>query len=225
MCALAVYPGCPLSGARSLRTSCAIMCARAQLLLIGGSVALSHAAHVPRLHPLPRCGVWRRRCHRLVLTEADEHEADDRSTVAPADDPAGAPFGALPGAEAVYDFIVNPRVEVVLAVPVLYCCVLFALSTLTCSPELFAVSSLTCSVCGAVLGTPDDSVAHTRARAAGQPEYDYLIRTAEKSISVFFAVEYFVRWYSVSLRPGYLVKPSSLIDLIYFLNLKTIPTL
>lgn len=43
--------------------------------------------------------------------------------------------------------------------------------------------------------------------------------TFEVAISVFFAIEYAVRWYSNSLRLNWVLKPSSLIDLASFLPL------
>lgn len=57
------------------------------------------------------------------------------------------------------------------------------------------------------------------------PELEALLAYTERGISVFFAAEYAARWYSVSLRPGYLTRPSSLIDLISFLRRSSLKVL
>lgn len=47
-----------------------------------------------------------------------------------------------------------------------------------------------------------------------QDDVFFLLRCVEDVTSVYFSVEYLLRWYSRSLRPAYLIKPLMLVDLL-----------
>ena len=105
---------------------------------------------------------------------------------------AWLPFGELPGTRAVYRFLATPQFELAVCAVVIMSVTVFALETLP-MPSLDAdMPGLT------------DMLAE-----AG--------RDFEDATTVAFAVEYFARWWSRSLRPSYLLKPLMLIDLASFL--------
>ena len=108
--------------------------------------------------------------------------------------PANAwlPFGELPGTGAIYRFLATPQFELAVCAVVILSVTVFALETLP-MPNLDADMP----------GLPD------MLAAAG--------RDFEDVTTVAFAIEYFARWWSRSLRPSYLLKPLMLIDLASFL--------
>ena len=100
-------------------------CALVQaLVLTGGQVG-----NPTRPHPLPR-GLRLRGRGCIALAEDAKNATAAAATaglVLDKDDMVlGAPFGTLPGATALSSFLAKPKVEVVLALPALYCCALFA---------------------------------------------------------------------------------------------------
>lgn len=100
-----------------------------------------------------------------------------------------SPFGDLPYAVAVEEFLATPAVEVAVLALVLLSAIVVALETL---PDL------------------------------SQPSWQdvaQMLANAETGICGFFFVEFVLRWYSRSLRPGYVTKPLVLVDIISWLPL------
>jgi len=104
------------------------------------------------------------------------------------------PRAELPGAKYVSRTLLNPKVDVALGVPVIASASIFAVQTLALGGNI-----------GGVYFSP--------------LEVFRFLQNIENSISVVFLVEYLLRWYANSLAPGYLTKPSAVIDLISFLPL------
>ena len=98
--------------------------------------------------------------------------------------PPGAwlPFGQLPGADTVYNYLVWPPLEVFVAALVILSIATFAIETLPAERQYFGA-----------------------------------LDVFEDATAVLFAIEYFARWWSRSLRPSYLLKPLMVIDLLSFL--------
>ena len=86
-----------------------------------GCFALAEGAHNETVEAVDEC---------CGLTPLSEHIYGIEAGLDDDDIVLGAPFGTLPGATALSTFLAKPKVEVVLALPVLYGCALFAVHTL-----------------------------------------------------------------------------------------------
>ena len=128
--------------------------------------------------------------------QCHEQWPDDPHPEALAELPQGEehPRAELPGAELLSRTLLNPKVDVALGIPVVVSASIFAVQTLALGGNI-----------GGVYFSP--------------LEVFNFLENVEKSICVVFLIEYLLRWYSSSLAPSYLVKPSAIIDLISFLPL------